>query len=281
MKRILSVIIFCASLVLFSGFVTLFAGASDPLPQTGEVLYHQDFSDISDFYATGIAEGTLGSKKAVFDCSGDSLKIETKDNERVYIILPHTDAGDSYTIEFDFAFDDVSSKNGYISYILTCRGTEPTNISSITIRVNGSVDDFKALDETLSEKISSGERVTCRIPIENGALHVIEFITSDGSKYSVERNSVLVITEGERGFIVRNAVVSVSEIYIVNGIGYSEKSGYYAENSYAGNQAAVSESTGGAETSPKTGDYKNAFPCILAAAAGIITVAVYHAKRAA
>lgn len=259
----------------------MLAGAGDVSSQTGEVLYHQDFADISDFSVSGILQGTLGSKTAVFDCSEDSLRIETKDNERVYLILPHTDVNDSYTVEFDFEFDEASSDNGYISYILTCRGSEPTNISSLTIRAGGSVDDFKPLDEALAGKISSGERITCRIPIENGVLHVVEFITSDGSKYSVERNSVLVTAEGERGFIVRNATVSVSEIFIVSGTDYTEKSGYYAENSYAGDAPDSNAKPDAQETSPKTGDYKNAFPCILAAAAGIMMVVACSAKRAA
>lgn len=281
MKRIISVFVILVSLVLFSGFTAMLAGAGDVSSQAGEVLYHQDFADISDFSVSGILQGTLGSKTAVFDCSEDSLRIETKDNERVYLILPHTDVNDSYTVEFDFEFDEASSDNGYISYILTCRGSEPTNISSLTIRAGGSVDDFKPLDEALAGKISSGERITCRIPIENGVLHVVEFITSDGSKYSVERNSVLVTAEGERGFIVRNATVSVSEIFIVGGTDYTEKSGYYAENSYAGDTPDGNAKPDAQETSPKTGDYKNAFPCILAAAAGIMMVAACSAKRAA
>ena len=95
--------------------------------KNGEVLYHQDFSVLSEIEKSGIVRGTSSSESAQITCTGDVLELNTYDNDRVYAILPAAAAVDSYTIEFDFSFAEIRSENGYVGFLLTCRGTEPTN----------------------------------------------------------------------------------------------------------------------------------------------------------
>lgn len=207
---------------------------STALRKKGEVLYHQDFSDIYDFGQSGLIKGTNSSQSSVCECTGDELGIRTEDNGRVYVILPYTGTGDSYTVEFDFSFTEIKADNGYISFMLTCRGTEPTNITSITIRADGSVDDFGVADEAVAAAMSAGKKIHCRIPIEGRILHEIE-LSSEEASCVLERSSLLKTDDGERGFSVRNASIAISEIYIVHGVGYTKLSGVYADSSYATN----------------------------------------------
>lgn len=223
----------------------------------GEVLYHQDFSVLSELARSGIVRGTSGSEKAGLSCTGDTLELNTVDNERVYALLPSSGADGSYTVEFDFSFSDIVSENGYLGYILTCRGTEPTNVTAVVIRASGKIDDFEEPDEELKKAISSGEKIGVRIPIENDVFHELE-LTVGGKSYTLERDNVKVLEDGGSGYVVRNASVEIGEIYIVNGVGYTKKTGTYAKSSYA-SDAPVTVSnadigTDTSETSPDTGD---------------------------
>lgn len=234
----------------------------------GEVLYHQDFSVLSELEKSGIVRGTSSSENSHFTCAGEALELDTFDNERVYAIFPSTETEDSYTIEFDFAFSEIMSDNGYIGFLLTCRGTEPTNITALVIRANGTIDEFEEPDEALKKKIRDGEEIHVKIPIEKNVLHKIELIAG-GTAYTLERENVKVIDDGEMGFAVRNASVDVMEIYIVNGTGYTEKSGVYATESYAKDEVAATLKVTPAEeeTAPETGENIVPYAAVIAAVA--------------
>ena len=227
----LSACIFCLG-------VPAFAGEKVP----GEVLYHQDFSILSDMEKSGIVRGTSGSAAAELTCTGETLELNTFDNERIYAILPPAETAGSYTIEFDFSFAEIRSANGYIGFILTCRGTEPTNVTALVIRADGTIDDFDEPEEVLKKAIADGGKIQVKIPVEKNVLHKIE-LTADGKTYTLERRNVKVLEDGGRGFVVRNASVNIGEVSLVDGIGYTEKYGIYADESYAADEAVTTIET--------------------------------------
>ena len=242
MKRFLA---FLTALMLISACtVCLSLSAAAGEYAAGEVLYHQDFSVLSDLEKSGIVRGTSSSESAEFTCADDSLELNTFDNDRVYALLPAPEktAEDSYTIEFGFSFSEIRSNNGYIGFILTCRGTEPTNVTALVIRADGTIDEFEEPDDALKKAIGGGKEILVKIPIEKNVLHKIE-MTADGKTYTLERESVKVIDDGGKGFVVRNASVNVSEIYMVDGTGYTKKSGIFATESYASDDAVTTVET--------------------------------------
>ena len=74
------------------------------------------------------------------------------------------------------------------------------------------------------KSIRRGYAATVTIPVEDGAVHTMTVRVGEDS-YTVERSSVLVLREGGAGFSFRGTVAAVSEVYIVNGCGYAEKTG--------------------------------------------------------
>ena len=77
------------------------------------------------------------------------------------------------------------------------------------------------------------------------------------------------------GFCVRNAYVAVEEVWIVNGTDYTEKTGVYAEASYAddGNAGKADE-----PYAPATGDSSWLWICF--AVSGMFLVAKRRHNRA-
>lgn len=283
MKRFLVCI--TALALLFS--LGLPVPAGEQLP--GKVLYHQDFSVLSELELSGIVRGTSSAEKAEITCAGDTLELNTFDNERVYVLLPETKTEDSYTIEFDFSFSEIRSENAYIGFILTCRGTEPTNVTALVIRADGTIDDFDEPDEALMKAIADGGKIQVKIPVKKNVLHTVE-LTADGKTYVLERDNVKVLGDGGRGFVVRNTSVDVSEIFIADGTGYTEKYGEYAKSSYASdsltsNVATImlpSSAPVPADTtevtvtvSPDTGEMIVPY----AAAAAVIAVGLFRRKK--
>lgn len=252
MKRLFPLIL---ALLLFMLSVGVYAMNAEP--EVGEVLYHQDFNDVTDIVNSGIRIGTASSVNSMVGCPAESLEIHTYDSGRVYVILPDIEKGEdgSYTIEFTFRFTDIHKTNGFIAPILTCRGSEPSNITSLVIRADGTIDDFETPDEALQSAISGGETISVRIPVQSWAIHKI-ILSAGDIEYTLERESVLKISSGSIGFTVRNANASIDEVYLVFGTDYEEKIGYYADQSYATDEApAVSETNGeSAELSPATAD---------------------------
>lgn len=258
-------VLFAATLLLTSAPV--FAGQTEY--DSGEVIYHQDFSEISDISLSGIKKGTSSTKQSALVCNNDVFSINTFDDGRVYAILPEVNWTDSFTVEFDFAFKEIASTNGYIALMLTSAGEEPGNITSVVFRAKGSVDDFDDVSEEIAKSIQDGEKITVKIPVEKGVLHKIT-LSADGVSQELERDSIILIGSGNRGFTVRNASVEIAEVYIVNGTGYTEKTGYWAENSYIEDDVPMeAESENGTETAPATGD------------AAVVTTAVIAAGSAA
>ena len=250
MKK-LFVILVVALMAVFSVAVS----AAETELQTGEVLYHQNFADIGEFRGSGIKVGTLSSTAVEYACRGEYFTVQTKDSGRVYMILPETAHGSTYTVEFSLKFTDTSNPRGYIAFMLTCRGDEPANITPIVFRADGSVDNFGEIPEALAAHIASGSEVKVIIPVENNILRRI-IIKTGMNTYTVERDSMLVIGDGGMGLMYRQIGAAVKEIYIVNGVGYTEKTGEYANSSYATDDSPVilpenGEETGGA---PATGD---------------------------
>ena len=223
-----------AILVLASLFVcSLTVGAADPdtlAAPVGEVLYHQDFSVLSSYAKSGWKTGTASAEGADIRCADGALTVWPSGTGRVYTILPDVERGSTYTVEFTFRFLGEERENGSLSYLLTCRGEEPTNITSLVIRSDGSVDRFEAPDERIADAIRAGEAVTAAIPVENGAVHSLSLSAGDVTSV-LERSSVQVIGGGSVGFSFRNAGAAISEVWIVSGSGYEEKTGDFA--SYA------------------------------------------------
>ncbi len=249
--------VFMKRLLLFAVvflFLMVPISAQNPLYIQGEVIYHQDFSVLSDFSRSGITKGTSGSNLSSLTCRNGAFHIETYDDGRVYAILPPTDWTRNFTVEFEFSFAENASANGYLAVMLTSSGEEPSNISQISIRAKGTVDDFEAPSAEMSEKIRSGEAVTVRIPVENGVVKQLT-LSTDGITEELQRTSLMLIGSGNRGFSVRNANVDISEVFIVNGTEYINKVGYWAEHSYAEDSGSeIPPHTGDGETAPPTGD---------------------------
>ena len=247
MKKMVCTWVFALILTILLG-VSVFANTYE----TGEVLYHQDFSvlpSVSSAKDAGICIGTNSSPDSYLWFDNSAMSIVTNDDLRTYVLLPEMPWTDSYTIEFTFRFDEVRSSRGYLAFLLTCWGEEPSNITSLVIRANGSIDDFDPLSNEIIEEIQNGsEMIHVSIPIENGVLHEVT-LTAGNTACTVERESLKRITEGNRGFGVRNLTASVSEVYVVNGTGYSAKTGDFAKMSWSENpvNAELTEA-------PPTGD---------------------------
>lgn len=242
------------------------ANAEEP---AGRVLYHQAFADVDSVQAAGITLGTATAGDAWLTIEDDDLGIHTADDRRAYARLPDTPWTGSHTIEFSFHFTEISASNGYIAFLLTCWGEEPSNISAAVFRANGTIDDFGDPDEAIREKIRAGETVHVQIPVENGLVHTIT-LTAGDETCTVQRDSILRIAEGQRGFGIRNASAAVEEVYIVNGTGYTAKTGPFAEQSWS--DSALAENA--MDHAPATGETLVGAVLLLLSAAGM-----YWAKR--
>lgn len=235
----------------------------------GEVVYHQDFSEISDIAFSGIRNGTSSTPQSSLVCDNETFSINVFDDGRAYALLPPSDWTESFTVEFDFSFTDIASSNGYIALMLTSTGEEPGNISSVVFRARGSVDSFEEVSEEIAESMKNGEKITVKVPVEKGALHEI-VLSANGVTQTLTRSSLLLVGSGNRGFTVRNASVKISEAYIVNGVDYTEKTGYWAENSYIEDDVPIFCEEASSETgkAPATGDAL--VPAVVVAASAVV-----------
>ena len=255
------------------------SSAMDSALSLGEVIYHQSFDEVSQYSSCGISVGTLGSPDASIYISDGGLNILPFDSSRVYLILPQYEKSDSYTAEFTFKFLNKYNDNAYLAFILTSRGPEPTNITSFVIRANGTVDDFSSVSDEVKKSVAEGNEVSVKIPLEDGVLHEVE-LSSGGFSCTVERRDVVLVDGGQNGFVIRNADVSISDIYIVNGVGYSEKTGYYASNSYS-EVISTDENEPETETelSPATADMNTVLISAAALCAALSAVFKYRIKK--
>lgn len=268
MKKLTFVLIV---LIIVASCISVFA--SDVEYSLGEVIYHQDFSDISNFSNSGIKVGALSTPNASYICNGEALTVSISDGGRAYNILPDIKTGSDYTVELTFAFTGSARANGYIAFMLTCRGEDPSNITPITFRADGSIDDFSDIPEELSKSIAAGEKISVKIPVENDTLYHI-MVSAGGNEYHIERDSMITIADGNMGLMYRYASVAVSEIYIVNGIDYLEKSGEYLDKSFAEDNSTVVTPGIGQEGNgaPATSDGNLITLLAVFFAAGLLTV---------
>jgi len=244
-------------LVLLLMLLPVAIGAEGEEKEVGEVLYHQDFGDLADLSDSTIRLGTASAPSAALSCPGEYLEIRTYDGGRAYVLLPAMEMVEdaSYTLEFSFCFENTRRNDGYLSVMLTCRGEEPTNITTLIIRADGTVDDFSVPDEKVGDAIRRGEVVDVKIPLPSGVLHEMTLTAPNGSSCTVKRDNVQVISYENVGFLVRNTDVRINEIFVVNGTGYENKTGPYAEDSTE--QTAGDHPSGGnqsGENAPQTGD---------------------------
>ena len=234
--------------------------------QVGEVLYHQDFSHLSGMSTkvTGIHKGTISSPDSMLWLNNCALYMITNDDLRTYALLPEIPWTESYTIEFDFWLCDPISTRGYLAFMLTCWGEEPTNITSLVIRADGTIDDFGTLSPEMTEILQKQqEMIHVTIPIENGILYEVTLSAGD-TECTLQRESLRRISEGGRGFCIRNTSAAIGEIYIVNGTGYTAKTGEFSDSSWTDDPSnAVSDAA------PPTGEttWLLLFPCVTGTAA--------------
>lgn len=256
-------------LLIFTMIIILFSvpiHALDESGKNGEVLYHQSFSDGLNVSQCGIRIGTAGSQNCSLISSDEGLKIETYDSERAYILLPSFYVSETRTIEFSFRFDKKQTDNARLAVMLTCRGEEPTNITSLVFRAGGTVDGFTEPPDNLKKAITDGMTIGVKIPLDDGVLHEI-IMSIGGVEYVLENREVTLVSNGNLGFVVRNADVTLNDIYVVNGVNYSDKTGYYADKSYS-DENVQSDSDLHTETSdddkaPNTGIESDRFLLLL------------------
>ncbi|MBQ3956225.1 MAG: hypothetical protein II680_10060 [Clostridia bacterium] len=260
--RLLTVFLLLASLFVCSAPGTQAAVWSADMA-AGEILYRQSFADLSDFDKSGWTKGTSASEKATVSVKDGAMRVRCMDGGRAYVLMPSVSRGTSYTVEFTFRFTESGMENGSLGFLLTCRGEEPTNITSLVIRSTGTVDDFPDPDPAVSAAIRGGKTVTVEIPVEEGAVHRMKLIAGDKS-CTLERTDVLVIAQGSMGFAVRNDGAAISDVWVVNGCGYEKKTGddTSAVRDEPGAKTPSKPGSGGrggggqpsGETSPRTGD---------------------------
>ena len=277
---------FFVSIVLLLACALCVSGAWE----TGEVLYHQDFSVISSASAAGVLYGgnTEGGEVAV---RGDDLVIRGHDAFAVYALLPETEPyPDSYTVEFTFRFEpreeDVVS-NRYISLLLSA---SPENLSGsvgVRIRANGRIEledprshksEFGVLSEENKEKllraVQTGDSIHVSVPVEDNRMRSVRF-TVDGESFSCHREEDFVLPQNGRiGFLVRNAYAAVEEVWVVAGVDYTEKTGTYAAESWRDDGKTGPEDP---PYAPPTGDAVPGYLLIIAA--GLLIGFVIRKKR--
>ncbi len=271
MKRLIAGVVLPIVMVfLMCGFVFAMDESADGDVNVGDVLFHQDFSagagaGLSEF---GLRLGEAGSSPEEMSLKDGVLGLRTGSGNRLYILLCDTDKTDTFTGEFTFRFVEPESTRAYLAFMLTCRGEEPTNISSVVIRADGTVDDFSEPTKEIKEAITSGGTVSVKIPIESGVLSEMT-LTAGEKSCTLKRSDVLLVSSGGNGFVMRNTGVELDEIYIVHGAHYAVKTGYYSDNSYsAAVEAEHQEVEDEAELSPETGEGRVGAAVVLSSAVG-------------
>ena len=260
--RLLTVFLLLASLFVCAEAPASAAEWKETM-EPGEILYRQSFADLSDYNNSGWTTGTSSSEKATVSVKDGALQARCMDGGRAYVLMPSVSRGPSYTVEFTFRFTESGVENGSLGFLLTCRGEEPTNITSLLIRSGGTVDDFSDPDPIVGAAIRGGKAVTVEIPVEEGAVHRMK-LTAGGASCTLERTDVLMIAQGSMGFAVRNDGAAVTDVWVVNGCGYEKKTGDDRSavrdsdqpktpgKSDAGQGSGGGRNTG--ETAPRTGD---------------------------
>lgn len=203
----------------------------------GEVLYRQDFTKVSTASLAEVRAGSANSTDAFIGVTVDGLLIDPCGDWRTYAVLPEIPCTENYTVTFSFRFGESYTTNAYFAFLLTCTGEKPSNVTAVIFRIDGSVDDFGNLTDSIVQNYKNGETVHVTIPIADAVLHTVTVSCGDETQ-TLERTSLLRIPEGNRGFCVRNASVLVEETAIMYGTEYDTPTGYYAVHSYAEDNGA-------------------------------------------
>lgn len=255
----------------------------------GEILWHQSFADLSDYNKSGFTTGTSTAESATVAVKDGALQIRCMDGGRAYVIMPSVKHGPSYTAEFTFRFTESGMENGSLSFLVNCRGEEPSNITSVVIRSTGTVDGFPDPDPAVMDAIRKGRSVTVEIPVEAGAFYRVKLTAGDVS-CTLESSDLLKIAQESMGFAVRNDGAAITDVWIVNGCGYAEKTGDTAsavrdaDKPVPGTEQKPGRGSGSGDTSPKTGDrirtksFQQA-AAITGGAAVILGCGLFHRKR--
>lgn len=265
LKRVFGVVL------LLSLFCSLMALSSAVEPLFGEVMFAQRYADFSSFAETGIRFGTGGGTPTV--SFNEGLSVKPEDDLKTYLLLPDLPDGgawaDTYTVEFSFSFTEIAAANGYFGFLMTGKGDVPSNRTELIVRANGTLDGIGAFSDSFKEAMAKGEKVTVTVPVREGMMYEVEAVCGESAE-TLALPSVKIIGEGSRGFVVRNASVSVESVCVVRGVGYAKKMGKYATESYkmtAGEDDPVA---------PPTADRASLSLCMLFGAAGC---AIFVSRR--
>jgi len=264
MRRLMAV---CAAFFLCVSLAVHVIVGSVP---DGTVLFAQRYGDFSDFRKTGIRFGTGGGTASL--SLDDGLHVRPADDRKVYLLLPDLpDAqADTYTIEFSFRFTKVSADNGYFGFLMTAEGDVPSNRTEVILRANGTCDGIGIFSEALTAAMAAGQPVFVTVPVSSGMMYEVNVRCGDLEEKLV-LPAVKTIAGGSRGFVLRNASVSVESTAVVNGVGYSEKTGAFASSSYTVPLSGVEPA------SPATWDA--ALPLLGFSAAAFVTALSLRRRR--
>ncbi len=221
---ILSLCFFCALILTLS--------AVDP--SVGKVLFAQRYADFTDPRQTGVRIGTGGGVPSVTIEAGE-MHIDAHDDRKVYVLLPDVPDGaawtDTYTVEFSFRFTEIAQANGYFGFLMSAEGDAPLNRTEVILRAGGTCDGIGTFREEIATAMRVGETMSVSIPVRHGMMYEIR-VQCGAHTETLTLPSLLKISEGRRGFVLRNASAAVQSVSVVSGVDYTERTGEYASVSY-------------------------------------------------
>ena len=197
---------------------------------SAEVVYRQSFSDVSSTTSAGIAEGERNTASSEVNVYSGYLHLSDLTGDRAFALLPFYNSYTDYTVRFSFSFTETVRSSGYVSIMLTSKGDAPDNITAVKIRADGECEGFSLLSQRLIHSIKKGEEVSVSVPITGGVLDCIT-LSADGVTETVYIDNIVDVVDGRIGFSVRNCAVRISEVAVVDGVGYNEETGIYTEAS--------------------------------------------------
>ena len=215
--------------VCLAFFVCLSAAVSASSP-SGEIVYRQNFTDVSSLTSAGVAEGTRNTASSEVTLSKGMLTMGDTLGDRTFALLPFYNCYSDYTVRFGFSFTEAVRQSGYVALMLTSRGDAPDNITSVKIRADGECEGFSSLSPRLVHALKKGEKINVTVPVSGGVLDRIT-VCADGISETLAIDNIVNVVEGTVGFCVRNVRVQISEIAVIEGVGYENETGIYTETS--------------------------------------------------
>lgn len=215
---------------VFLAFFVCFTVSVSAMAVSGEVIYRQNFSDVSSLEAAGIVEGGRNTDTSAVGITNASLELSDPAGDRTFALLPFYNSYSDYTVRFRFSFTEAVRQSGYVSLILTSKGDAPDNITAVKIRADGECEGFSPMGQRLMHAFKKGEEISVTVPISDGVLDSM-VLSADGISETLVIDNIVNVVEGNIGFCVRNATVRISEIAVIDGVGYTEETGDYLDNS--------------------------------------------------